>query len=229
MTCLDAAFHRRALSLPFVHSSPPFGGPAVGDLSQDTSCNSGGLFRGDLPGSPLPQALRFNHFTPNPSAPSPPSPNSSLNSDEEGHDHFLDAQPSGHDTGARGPLGDPSTPDVSPNGGASVSSLLPGSLLHVSSLHVAQAGGPQVEVGDPLGDPSIQPSGANVGAVGPMSGPCFLSLSPQVFCRICDVAFTPQRGVECHSLCDICRVLPPPKRLRIAMNPHRKAGPPDDE
>ena len=36
----------------------------------DPVCNA----RGDLSNSPLHSALRFNHFTPNPSAPSAPSP-----------------------------------------------------------------------------------------------------------------------------------------------------------
>jgi hypothetical protein len=49
---------------PLGSLSPPLGGPVAGDLSQ----------AGDISHSPLPEILRFNHFTPNPSAPcQPPS------------------------------------------------------------------------------------------------------------------------------------------------------------
>jgi hypothetical protein len=261
MTCSDAAFHKLVLTLPFLQPSPPLGGPAsgdltqdgdialiptvvdvspplggpgLGDLTQDIDGNVDGLFRGDLPSSPLPHALRFNYFTPNPSAPSPPSPNSntfaSLNSDEEGR-RCISCNLFFTPRGGENCYGKcEACLNVTFHNFVRVHGL---QHVHDSHLHVAQAGGPQVEAGDPSGDPSYQPSGANVGAVGPISGPfdnsVFLNLAPQVFCRICDVAFTPQRGVECDSLCEVCRALPPPKRLRITMNPHRKAGPPDDD
>ena len=186
----------------------------MGELSQVD-----GRLRGDISSSPLPAALRFNHFSPNPSAPFPPSslsqadPQSCISCNKV----------------------------FTPRGGENCYGKCDDCLesafhsfvhLHdLQHLHVAQAVGPQVEAGDPSGDPSYQPSGANVGAVGPISGPCsvFLSLVPQVFCRNCGVAFTPQRGVECNSLCEACRALPTPKRLRITLNPHRKAGPPNED
>ena len=47
-------------------------------LVPDPDCMARGDFSGDVPNSPVHSALRFNHFTPNPSAPSAPDSPPSL-------------------------------------------------------------------------------------------------------------------------------------------------------
>ena len=84
-----------------------------------------------------------------------------------------------------------------------------------------------IPLGIPLTNQVGQPTALLALFLAPLFLLFFLSFAPQVFCRMCEVAFTPQRGVECHSLCEACRALPTPKRLRLNMGSHRKAGPPD--
>ena len=111
--------------------------------------------------------------------------------------------------------------------------------LHVvpplPSLQVAQPPGPDTGIGSPPGDspaPVVSPDGGAAASNSNMNSNMFLALAPQLICRRCGVTFRPQIGVECDSMCDVCRapgfLLPPPKRLRIVgkTNPHRKAGPP---
>ena len=140
------------------------------------------------------------------------------------HTPFLlhDAQPSGHDTGARGPHGDPPTSGVSPDGGANAS-FLNSSFL----LHNVQPPGHDDGSGSPPGGVPTQYVSPDGGAGPSASNSFFLSFAPLLFCRICGVAFQPQIGVECDSVCDACLALPPPpKRVKHLSSAHRKAGPP---